>query len=277
MSFKTFSYRSKRRRIVAEISKCIAEIGSEDAEILDCESVALSQDIHAAAVDTDCAVDHCLIAETLCNETDCIATSSNQLDGLGYDIDDFCGDDEPLSISATGSSTVETWEDNQEWQCRSVSDCDDDPSDEGCDDIFEDLSNWAVVDNISQASVSRLLTILRKKLPELPADARTLLHTQRNVVTQHVTGGEYFFFGIRYWLDIMLRNSGGKASLSCRHLHLHVNIDSIPLFNSTNVSLWPILGLFTEWKKSLFFRLHFTAANLNLVQWMISCMTSFQK
>lgn len=121
-------------------------------------------------------------------------------------------------------------------RCRPVSDCDDNESEVDCgEDTSEQLASWAVAENISQASVTRLLTVIRKKIPELPADARTLLQTQRNVVTQTVAGGEYYYFGLRYWLENILRRNVRQASVLPDHLHLHVNIDGIPLFNSSNV------------------------------------------
>ena len=62
--------------------------------------------------------------------------------------------------------------------------------------ITEQVANWASEDSIPLVPVSRLLSILQPHLPQLPADARTLLKTQTNVVLKFVAGGEYYHFGI---------------------------------------------------------------------------------
>ena len=95
-----------------------------------------------------------------------------------------------------------------------------------------------------------LLHILHEIGLDLPKDARTLLHSKRSVDTIKVAGGEYYYFGLKYWLPIILRKFENKSQIT--QLTLHINIDGIPLFNSSTMSLWPILGSITELGEKVF-------------------------
>jgi hypothetical protein len=68
-----------------------------------------------------------------------------------------------------------------------------------------------------------------------------------------VAGGEYYYFGLKYWLPILLTKSENKLPKAhVEELILHVNIDGIPLFNSSTTSLWPILGCIRELNDKVF-------------------------
>ena len=119
--------------------------------------------------------------------------------------------------------------------------------------MSNELGKWAVDCNVPQNSLTSLLQILRKvrkvDLDHLPKDARTVLNTNRNIHTKTVAGGEYYYIGLNYWLSFLLKNN---ISSDITQLTLHINIDGIPLFNSSTVSLWPILGSVIELNDSVF-------------------------
>ena len=109
--------------------------------------------------------------------------------------------------------------------------------------ITEQVANWASEDSIPLVSVSRLLSILQPHLPQLPADARTLLKTQTNVVLKSVAGGEYYHFGISAGIVSCLESHPSDVDTLSHHVKLQLNIDGLPLFKSSNTQLWPILGM----------------------------------
>ena len=113
--------------------------------------------------------------------------------------------------------------------------------------IQDDLAKWATNYNVSQSAVSGLLSILQKNGLDVPKDARTLLHSKRKIETSTVAGGEYFYFGLKYWLS---KESQKLANIS--QLTLHANIDGIPLFNNSKTALWPILGCVVELNALIF-------------------------
>ena len=106
------------------------------------------------------------------------------------------------------------------------------------DTFAQDLGEWAVSYNIQHSAVAGLLTLLRKRcVPTLPIDPRTLLKTPRHYVIKNVGGGEYSHVGLTSELSKIV--IADKSVL--KQLNLQINIDGIPLFKSTNTSLWPIL------------------------------------
>ncbi|KAL2089217.1 hypothetical protein ACEWY4_016116 [Coilia grayii] len=80
---------------------------------------------------------------------------------------------------------------------RAESDTDSDSSDGGAADLGQELTRWAVEENIPHSSLGRLLKILKCHHPSLPADPRTLLKTKRSEVmnVKSKAGGTYYHFG----------------------------------------------------------------------------------
>lgn len=114
-------------------------------------------------------------------------------------------------------------------------------SDEG-ESLTQRLSNWALTYGISHTALTALLAILRFYHPELPKDARTMLHTRTVYTVKELCNGLYHYFGIISALGKTLSRWKDKlVSGSC--LRLQINIDGLPLFKSSNLQLWPILGL----------------------------------
>ena len=97
---------------------------------------------------------------------------------------------------------------------------------------------------MAHTTLSSLLSILSKLKLNIPKDPRALLSTQRETVPRTVAGGSYFYFGI----DNIVRSKfcAYPELKSCEKLSLHINIDGLPLFYSSSVNLWPILGTFKE-------------------------------
>jgi hypothetical protein len=104
-----------------------------------------------------------------------------------------------------------------------------------------ELADWATTHNVAHATLSDLLLIIRKWIPELPKDPRTLLSTPRESDVSVVAGGSYFYFGLQKTLNNVIDTYKLVHELDNEQLSLLVNIDGIPLFKSCNTTLWPIL------------------------------------
>lgn len=101
------------------------------------------------------------------------------------------------------------------------------------------LIEWVSQFNIPLVAVTALLHGLQRFHPNLPSDARTLLHTPRTFNIKQMTGGgEYIHFGIRKGVE-KLQNEGFLVDIDT--LELQFSIDGIALYKSSNTTLWPIL------------------------------------
>lgn len=157
-----------------------------------------------------------------------------------------------VSSSEEDSSSVAS----ATWQC--LSDLEmretpmDTPMDETSDSCSEEhnpqgslrnfLQHWALKHQIQHSALDDLLVGLKANgHPELPSTARTLLSTPRDIRSTTVSGMEYVHFGLRRTLEGQLNQYPGEALKKINKLELSLNIDGLPLFKSSKISLWPVL------------------------------------
>jgi len=110
------------------------------------------------------------------------------------------------------------------------------------DGRIDDLQEWAVKNNVSHIALGDLLTILKRRYPELPKDARTVMQTCTSVQLQAVAGGSYHHFGLVDGFKSVI----DKFGVSDNVISLQLNIDGLLLFRSSTAQFWPILGLATN-------------------------------
>ena len=108
--------------------------------------------------------------------------------------------------------------------------------------LVERLSKWAVRFNISLVALTALLCVLRVYHPDLPRDAQTVLKTQTQYSIHRQAGGLYHYRGILTSLCNTLSHVIDTVSEGFT-FKLQINVDGLPLFKSTSIQLWPILGL----------------------------------
>ena len=113
-------------------------------------------------------------------------------------------------------------------------------------DLNHKLKEWAVSSNIPHCHINSLLTILNHHHPNLPKDSRTLLATPVACDVKEIAGGSYFHFGV--FENVKERIESNPDLLSFENLSLQINIDGLPLFKSSSVQFWPILGLVLQEK-----------------------------
>ncbi len=108
------------------------------------------------------------------------------------------------------------------------------------------VAEWTCRNSVTQTAVNELLSIFRPFHACLPADARTLLKTPtvyeiRDLACQ---SGQYHHFGIEKGILLTLKNL--KTFTAADQVILQFNIDGLPLFKSSAVDFWPILGLIKQ-------------------------------
>lgn len=110
-------------------------------------------------------------------------------------------------------------------------------------DLKSQLRHWATVQyKIPHNAIDSLLKILSPICPELPKDSRTLLQTPKHVETLSLESGELVYIGLLIQLKSQLKLLG-HTKIDKREILISFNVDGLPLFKSSNVQLWPILGL----------------------------------
>lgn len=102
----------------------------------------------------------------------------------------------------------------------------------------ERLSKWAIKVNANHHQVRELLALCNETLPfKLPIDPRTIFGTPQSVCVQDIAGGQYWHRGMIECLHSKLK------SVSCppSKISLNVNMDGLPISESSNQQFWPVL------------------------------------
>lgn len=110
-------------------------------------------------------------------------------------------------------------------------------------DLRRSITDWALRFGVSLIALSALLAILRVHLPFLPKDGRSLLKTKMEYNVEMIAGGSFHYFGIVNAFRNTLR-SVCSCFTDGHTFNMQLNFDGIPLFKSSSVQLWPILGMF---------------------------------
>lgn len=107
-------------------------------------------------------------------------------------------------------------------------------------DFKDMLASWAVLPGIKHVHVNKLLSVLRQHPchADLPVDVRTLIKTPRVVVLHDVHPGKYYHFGVLKGIQSVL--SIVNIPLSLRYVDLFINVDGLPISESTNDEFWVI-------------------------------------
>ncbi|CAG7665369.1 unnamed protein product [Allacma fusca] len=156
-----------------------------------------------------------------------------ELDNYCHDRFDSDSDHHSLSVSSDedDSEQSQNFEDN----CQAVPNPD--------QDFQSQLRRWAIVENVTHKALDSLLKILSSKVSDLPRTARTLLQPQKVTPIEAICNGNFHYRGLKKGIleALLLGVKHHETQLS-----LKFNIDGIPLYNSSNQSCWPILGVVNE-------------------------------
>lgn len=73
----------------------------------------------------------------------------------------------------------------------------------------------------------------------MPLDCRILVNTPRQTKINNLLNGEYVHFELKNTLESLLIKQSAELP---KELLLSFNVDGLPLFHSSNLQFWPILG-----------------------------------
>ncbi|ODM87221.1 hypothetical protein Ocin01_19461 [Orchesella cincta] len=128
-------------------------------------------------------------------------------------------------------------------QCCNKSCSEESDSETRSDDNFHiraALRNWSLNNNITHQATTELLKILKQHtcFSDIPKDARTLLSTPKSTRVKKLPPGDYVGFD---WVST-LKQILQKASYDGDCCKLHINIDGIPIYHSSQKQFWPVLA-----------------------------------
>jgi len=125
----------------------------------------------------------------------------------------------------------------------SDSDCASSDYDFGDENLHVELATWAAEFSVNSTALAALLKLLHRYHPSLPKSPRTISNTPRSVSVKATAGGSYHHFGIEKSLNLLHARGVLQPENS---ISIQINIDGLPLFKSTGMQLWPLLGLVKE-------------------------------
>lgn len=129
--------------------------------------------------------------------------------------------DSPDSFDSSSDSCNEDWSEKTQFNARAK------------------VRDWALKHNVTNNSLSDILIIFNECGIVLPKDARTILNTPRKIEVFPVPPGHYHHFNLRHILETICLDLGHKCPQA---LEIFINIDGLPISNSSFGQLWPILG-----------------------------------
>ncbi|XP_047137496.2 uncharacterized protein LOC105849210 isoform X1 [Hydra vulgaris] len=238
VNFKTCSDRTKRRRINSRVTNILTELSQKDKH----ESISMldNPDITSRTVNdisfSSCKKSFDQNANRHKNRNKHLATFDRSQTEFSEMLSDSIENKSSVDYSSCGLEVDKV-----------ISTLSDDTDDNNKSDEFtlgNKLQDWAITYRVSHSALGSLLRILNPLHSNLPIDSRTLLNTRRNVDIKHVAGGEYYYFGVKYWIQNIFKFNLPNSQVEL--LHIHINIDGVPLFNSNSISFWPILGSLKE-------------------------------
>lgn len=135
--------------------------------------------------------------------------------------------------------------DNEKNAIGGYSDDDDDDETEMERDmkVRSNLSKWAIQHQISHLALKDLMKLINTDIAKmLPDDPRTLLQTPQEVITTKIgADGQYWHHGFKKCLECTFRNLSESMTIS-----VNINMDGLPIYNSSKAQFWPILFNITE-------------------------------
>lgn len=105
--------------------------------------------------------------------------------------------------------------------------------------LEEDIKDWVLKYHPSVKSTSALLHILKKFCPEIPLSLKTIAGARQMVEKKIVEPGSYFHIGI---VENLMKIKDLIEKEKIKKIVLDIGIDGLPLFKSSAIGLWPILG-----------------------------------
>lgn len=105
------------------------------------------------------------------------------------------------------------------------------------------MRKWAVEHRITQLALRDIMESMNAILGKVfPSDPRTLMETpSENSITNFNDGSQYWHNGFKKAIEYIFRKIEEPETIS-----VNINMDGLPLFNSSKTEFWPILFNITE-------------------------------
>lgn len=104
--------------------------------------------------------------------------------------------------------------------------------------LSTELRDWANSHRISKRALDDLLGILNSNgINSVPKNHRTLLKTPVDLEIVDIAGGSLWYNGLEKSIREIFSTIDCDMTIS-----LNVNVDGLPLYNSSKISFWPILA-----------------------------------
>ncbi len=108
--------------------------------------------------------------------------------------------------------------------------------------LKEELSEWASMFHVKHSAIDALLTILKRHgHADLPQTVRTLFDRSNKYEVNTRDGVDIIKLTVSDQLSKHLSRYPTALTEHLQSLDLSLNIDGLPLFKSSNLSLWPVL------------------------------------
>ncbi|XP_051553877.1 uncharacterized protein LOC127440871 isoform X3 [Myxocyprinus asiaticus] len=108
--------------------------------------------------------------------------------------------------------------------------------------LRKELSEWACMFQVKHNALDALLNILKRHgHAEFPHTARTLFGNENHYEHTTKDGVESVQFKVADQLSKHLSKYPAAVTDHLQSLDLSINVDGLPLFKSSNLSLWPVL------------------------------------
>ena len=230
---KRSSYWTKRRRAVSVVQSWVVDLRTQALE----EGIPLSCAEELSLINTE-KPDR----QILLTAADHSSSSSELLRSTSEAVNPGTFDEQVLDIWTRMEDVLYNYDDADGKVTHEYSDSDGDSCDETENEsLCGMLVTWAQTEKVKNCTIDKLLKILHPCHPEIPLTARTLLKTGSNSFQiRQVSGGEYVHFGILRGFKCLENDIKTRANDTT--VELQVNVDGLPLFKSSVVQLWPILG-----------------------------------
>jgi len=198
-----------------------------------------------------------LAKRKLATDRNTVRSSTSDTDSeQNFGIDHFHSDveqqpaiTEPCQVEEANNHGTDTASDTDDiWGI--INECNDDIIDSEVDEenenkaysyIKEDIASWANRNLITHSALDDLLKILKRHGHDLPATARTLLQTPKNITMQIKSCMEYIYFPLQEEIIKFLGKYPSDVVSNINSIEISLNIDGLPIFKSTRKSVWPIL------------------------------------
>lgn len=110
-------------------------------------------------------------------------------------------------------------------------------------ELRSSLRKWAIDHQVTHKALRDLLALINTDIERmLPEDPRTLLETPQEVALAHITkDAQYWHHGLEKCLRSLFRNINESKTIS-----ININMDGLPIYNSSKLEFWPILFNISE-------------------------------